>query len=200
MYIWRKLTAPQREELLKQRIGLEQPWHSPPTVFHEGRFHLTVACYEHRPYVGVSLERIRDFSRALLATLGEVGSPVFAWCVLPNHYHVLTETMRLRVLKKRIGQLHGRTSREWNLEEHKTGRTVWHGCADRAIRSQRHFWATINYIHQNPVRHGYASRWNEWPFSSASAFLASVGREKAMEIWKNYPVKDYGAGWDDPGL
>jgi REP-associated tyrosine transposase len=200
MYIWRKLTVEQREELLKHRIGLVQPWHSPPTVFHEGRFHLTAACYFHRPFIGVSLERLEQFSTKLLATLTENGFQVFAWCVLPNHYHVLTETTKLRILKQKIGQLHGRMSREWNIEEHTTGRSVWHGCSDRAIRTERHFWVTVNYIHQNPVRHGYVKRWSEWPFSSASSFLSSVGRERAIEIWRNYPLKDYGARWDDPAL
>jgi hypothetical protein len=65
------------------------------------------------------------------------------------------------------------------------------------LRSDSHFWATINYIHHNPVKHGHVTRWDEWPFSSAAEYLKEVGREEAIRIWKSYPILDYGKGWDD---
>jgi putative transposase len=199
MYVWRKLTAAQRDELLKLRISLDRPWHGPPTVFHQGRFHLAAACYDHRPIIGVSLKRIESFNEVLLETLQECDTSLFAWCVLPNHYHLLIETRNLSALKWQVGRLHGRTSKLWNLDD-KHGRKVWHRCSDRAIRDERHFWVTMNYIHHNPVRHGYVTRWEEWPFSSASSFVTSVGRERATAIWRNYPLKNYGARWDDPAM
>ena len=67
---------------------------------------------------------------------------------------------------------------EWNLEEGFQGRTVWHRCADRGIRSESHYWATINYIHNNPVHHGYVERWTDWPFSSAGDFIEQIGRDR----------------------
>jgi len=120
--------------------------------------------------------------------------------VLPNHYHLLAETPDLKQLKKELGKLHGRTSYEWNLEEGVPGRTVWHRCADRGIRSEGHYWATINYIHDNPVHHGYVERWTDWPFSSAGDFIEQIGRDKALSIWREYPALDYGKGWDDPEM
>jgi putative transposase len=85
----------------------------------------------------------------------------------------------------------------WNLEEKSAGRTVFHRAADRQIRSDAHFWATLNYVHHNPVRHGYVKRWTDWPWSSASDYLRAVGRDEAARIWLSYPVLDYGDGWDD---
>ena len=55
----------------------------------------------------------------------------------------------------------------------------------------------IYYIHNNPVRHGYVKKWQEWPFSSAPEYLAAVGREQATAWWQEYPLLDYGAGWDE---
>jgi len=136
----------------------------------------------------------------LLERIGENNSTVFAWCVLPNHFHLLIETDDLPHLKKEIGKLHGKTSYEWNQEKNQVGRTVWYRCADRKIRNERHYWATINYIHNNPVHHGYVPNWTDWPFSSAADFIAQTGREKAISIWRDYPVLDYGKGWDDPDL
>ncbi|MCA1607637.1 MAG: hypothetical protein LC775_19710, partial [Acidobacteria bacterium] len=63
-------------------------------------------------------------------------------------------------------------------------------------KSERHFRVSLNYIHHNPVHHGYVERWGDWVFSSASLYLQHVGREQAIESWKAYPILDYGMKWD----
>jgi putative transposase len=68
------------------------------------------------------------------------------------------------------------------------------------MRNDAHFWATMNYVHHNPVRHGYVERWQDWPFSSALEYLQRVGPQQAARIWQTYPLLDYGEGWDDPEL
>ena len=39
-------------------------------------------------------------------------------------------------------------------------------------------------------------RRSRWPWSSAAEFLAQVGRERAQELWEEYPILDYGKKWD----
>lgn len=117
-----------------------------------------------------------------------------------NHYHLLVESKNLKRVKKELSKLHGQTFFNWNRQENLAGRTVWFRCSDRAIRSERHYWATINYIHNNPVHHGYVEKWADWPFSSAKNYLDAVGLDQAKAIWKDYPVLDYGKGWDDENL
>jgi len=121
---------------------------------------------------------------------------IYAWCILPNHYHVLLASRRIKSLTKELGQFHGRSSFAWNGEDGQRGRQVWFRCFDREIRSERHFWATVNYIHHNPVHHGHVEKWQDWIWSSAPTFVEEVGRERATEIWKKYPILDYGKGWD----
>jgi len=77
-------------------------------------------------------------------------------------------------------------------EDGKFGTTVWIA----ALKSHRHFWASVNYIHHNPVHHGYVDKWTEWPWSSAEAFVLRVGRETASKIWREYPIFEYGKTWD----
>jgi putative transposase len=55
----------------------------------------------------------------------------------------------------------------------------------------------MNYIHHNPVKHGYVRRWEAWPFSSAAEFIEKEGRERALELWTKHPVGETGKGWDD---
>ena len=108
--------------------------------------------------------------------------------------------IRLSDIKETItllGMLHGSTSFRWNAEETARGRKEWHSVSDRGMRNGDHFWATLNYIHHNPVKHGYVDRWTDWPFSSAGDYLEEVGREQAVDIWKSFPLYDYGKGWDD---
>jgi len=54
----------------------------------------------------------------------------------------------------------------------------------------------MNYIHHNPVHHGYVEKWQDWPWSSAAAFLDNAGPERALQLWRKYPILDYGKKWD----
>ena len=71
---------------------------------------------------------------------------------------------------------------------------------ERVMRSAGHFWATLNYVHHNPVRHGFVERWTDWPWSSAAEYLEQMGRVEAERVWKEYPIRDYGKKWDDAGI
>jgi len=64
------------------------------------------------------------------------------------------------------------------------------------MKSERHFWTSMNYIHHNPVKHGYVKKWTDWPYSSAAKFLETVGYDEALRIWYEYPLLDYGKNWD----
>ena len=141
---------------------------------------------------------MQEFASQLLATFAENDAKAHAWCVLPNHYHVLAQSAELAVLLVALGRLNGRTSHQWNGEDDARGRKVWCGVVERTMRSDQHFWATLNYVHHNPVRHRYVEKWQDWPFSSAHDYLEATGAEQAALIWKKYPVLNYGDGWDDP--
>ncbi len=138
-----------------------------------------------------------DFSRDLLTACGPFVDQVFAWCILPNHYHMLVATSDVLALLAELGRLHGRTSYYWNGEENARGRQVFFRAAERVMRSERHYWATLNYVHHNAVHHGYVARWQDWPWSSAAQYLEEMGAEEALRVWKEFPILEYGEGWDD---
>ncbi len=200
-YFWRQLNEKQRAELLAWRKARGYPWHSPhrPNFGHL-RFLISASCFEHRHYIGHSQERMDNFSRDLLAMLAAHADQTFAWCVLPNHYHALVETSDVKALLRDLGLLHGRTAHTWNGEEQARGRKVFFRAVERAMRSDRHYWATLNYVHHNPGRHGYVTRWTDWPWSSATEYVAQTGAEEAKRVWHEYPLRDYGKGWDERGM
>ena len=141
-----------------------------------------------------------NFAGDLFAVLAAHANQTFAWCVLPNHYHVLVEEADIKYLIYQLGRLHGRTSHGWNAEEHHRGRKVFFRVVERAMRSDRHYRATLNYVHHNPVRHGYVRHWSDWPWSSAAEYLAQTGASEAEHVWRKYPLHEYGKNWDDPEM
>jgi len=127
------------------------------------------------------------------------GDEIVAWVVLPNHYHLLARVTDVPALSRIFRAVHGRLSRQWNLEDHAVGRKVWYCYSDRAIRSEGHYYTTLNYIHYNPVKHGWSLSPYDWPHSSVSWYLEHEGREWLQDLWTAYPVREYGRGWDDFG-
>jgi putative transposase len=198
MYDYRFMTPEERAQVMRYRRLRNLPLHSPPhwAMGFTTQYMITAACFEHAPIIGRSADRITECEEQLLATCAEHASKIYAWCVLPNHYHLLLASRQITSLCRTLGRFHGGSSFRWNAEDGLRGRKVWYRCFDREIRSERHFWATMNYIHHNPVHHGLVKKWEDWIWSSAAKFVESTGRQRAAKIWKEYPILDYGKGWD----
>ena len=199
MYLWRTLTEKQREEIRDYRRIQRYPKHSPPHFDRDGpaRYLLTATCYEHAHIPGLSPTRMSECEAEVLKVCQEYADEIYAWSILPNHYHVLLRSAVMKALRKELGLFHGRSSHKWNGEDNARGRQIWHNCVERKIRSDRHFYASLNYVLNNAVHHGYVDRWQDWPWSNAPEYLKEVGEERAAEIWRKYPILNYGRGWDD---
>ena len=198
MYDWRRMTPDEREQTMRERIRRGGTRRRAPLIESGfNRYMITAACFEHAPHIGKSVSRMLQFEGALLTQVQPLIKRLHAHVILPNHYHILLEATAIKPLREALGKLHGATAFQWNRQEGCRGRKVFHGSAETVIKSERHFWASLNYIHNNPVRHGYVKRWQDWPYSSAQLFLKQIGRKKAREIWKHYPVDQMGNGWDD---
>lgn len=156
---------------------------------------LSAACYEHH-HILSNPSRLSEFADALLGEFDRGGGVVYAWVILPNHWHVLAE-VNLDVIRKLVAKLHNGKSTQWNREDAEPGRKVWHRFSDRQIRNERHGYATLNYIHANPVKHGYVKDARAWPWSSLHKYLHDFGRDRLRQWWSEYPVGDYGRGWDE---
>lgn len=141
-----------------------------------------------------------SYETGLLDAVENAGATIYAWTILPNHYHLLLHVRRVKALLKIIGQTHGRTSFEWNGEEDRRGRQVWCNTAETVMKSERHFWASFVYVLHNAVKHGYVNRWQDWPYCNARQFIEENGREYAVQLWREYPIDTYGADWDPPEL
>jgi putative transposase len=198
-YEYRKLTLEQQEELVAQRKAIGYPLHAPPHPFREaGYYMLTAANYEHAR-VMESSERRTEFQKRLLLAFQEIKADIIAWVILANHYHILAGVEALDDVSATLKHLHGVTSFEWNKADGLQGkRKVWYRFADRMIRDDAHYYRALNYIHYNPVKHGYVEHAADWQWSSLSLYYEDHGQDWLREKWKTYPPEpDFGKDWDD---
>jgi putative transposase len=198
-YESRGLTPEQRAELAHYRRQNGYPEHAPPHPFRDERVYLiSAANYQHKRIME-SGERRTAFETELLSLLHSIATELVAWVVLPNHYHVLLDVPSLNDVSRALRQLHGSTSRQWNLEDNMTGkRTVWYRFEDRVIRGDQHLRLTFNYIHYNPVKHGYVKDSADWPWSSRTLYYEEKGEAWLQAQTESAaPPRDWGKGWDD---
>ena len=197
MYAYRQMSPALREQVLAERKLLRLPWHA-PAHFGDGpnTYLITAACWEHQRVLGAPARRA-EWEGKLIALFDAIpDATLLAWVVLPNHYHALAR-IELKTLQARLGRLHNGTSTQWNREDKTTGRKVWFRFTDRAIRSQAHHIAALNYIHGNPVKHGLVTRSTHWPWSSLRDYESTHGLDQLRRWWADYPVDQMGKGWDD---
>lgn len=164
--------------------------------FETGFFYLlTTACYEHQPHLNTS-QRRQGLVDLLFEEFISQGIEILGWVVLTNNYHLLVHVTEFVALGGIFKRIHGRTSRNWNAEEGLRGRQIWYHYRDKAIRFERHYYATLNYIHYNPVKHGLVESAYDWQWSRLKLYYDCERREWLRELWKQYPIEDYGKDWD----
>ncbi len=96
-----------------------------------------------------------------------------AWCVMPNHVHVLFQVLPGWTMSKIVSTWKSYTGRrisEWRQRAGLVpgGPGVWQReYFDRYIRDEGHYANVVDYIHEDPVKAGLVKTAGEWPFSSA---------------------------------
>lgn len=197
MYAYRQLTPEQRAMLVQERKDKGYPLHSPPHFKQAETFYLlTATCYNHACHM-LTEKRRQTIMTGLFNMLDTTGIEIHAMAVLPNHYHFLAYVPQFLLLSGIFRLLHGSTANAWNVEDGQRGRKVWYRYTDRAIRSDRHYYTTMNYIHYNAVKHKWVSSPYDWKESSIHWYLDQAGREWLRDLWVEYPIRNYGKGWDD---
>ncbi|MFH2136417.1 MAG: transposase [Patescibacteria group bacterium] len=93
-----------------------------------------------------------------------------------------------------IRKIHKDSARYLNEQESQQGRKIWYQYFDHCIRDEADFWKHFNYIHQNPVKHGFCKNLAEvfnYPFSSARSWSKIKGEEWFDSCFEIYPIVDF---------
>lgn len=114
------------------------------------------------------------------------GLRLYAWAVMEEHLHLLVRAEQPDVCLERFRE--GTNERivafleQQRLERFLTrfprqeGRCrVWQEPAEVEPVAEGGLWATLEYIHINPVKRGYVERPEQWRYSSARDYAGGKG-------------------------
>lgn len=93
---------------------------------------------------------------------------VLAYCLMPNHVHLVLVPAAGDSLPIALRPLHLRYAQRVNRMKNWKGH-VWQGRYFASVLDERHCWAAIRYVERNPVRAGMVQRAESYRWSSAGA-------------------------------
>lgn len=92
---------------------------------------------------------------------------LLAWCIMPNHVHMVVEPSAANPLDEIVNSWKSYTAHQANRALRRSG-VFWHrDYFDRYIRDEGRLNRTIDYVENNPVKAGLALKPAEWRWSSA---------------------------------
>jgi REP element-mobilizing transposase RayT len=93
---------------------------------------------------------------------------LLAWCIMPNHVHVMAEMLAGHSMSNVVKSWKSFTARQANARLGRTGAFWEPDYFDRYMRNEDHLMRTIDYVENNPVKAGLVDKADDWPWSSAS--------------------------------
>jgi putative transposase len=129
---------------------------------------LTAGTYRRRPaFVDEPLCRV--VTSQLLRSAATHGFAVTAYCLMPDHAHVLVEAERPEADFVKWVNLWRQLSGFW--ERQRTGEFLWQeGYWDHTLRDDESALAVAAYIVLNPVRARLVTSPDQYPFTGSSRF------------------------------
>ena len=105
------------------------------------------------------------------------GVKVWAYCLMPNHVHLICAPETEEGLSRAVGETHRRYSAVINARLRVTGH-LFRSRFSSAVMDDHHWMMAARHVSLNPVRARLAARPEDWPWSSVRAHL--VGRDDAL--------------------
>jgi REP-associated tyrosine transposase len=117
--------------------------------------------------------------RALMSEwCAQCGVQVWAYCLMPNHVHLIAVPESEDSLRRAIGEAHRRYTRAVNSREGWRGH-LWQGRFASFVMDEAHLLAAARYVELDPVRARLVRRPEDYLWSSARAHLAGADDELA---------------------
>ncbi len=114
-----------------------------------------------------------DYLTLSATWFAKAGVEVWAYCLMPNHVHLIAVPQDEQSLRRGIGEAHRRFSLQINAREGWRGH-LWQERFHSFPMDEHHLLAAARYIEQNPVRAGLAETPWQYRWSSARAHLEAT--------------------------
>jgi len=162
--------------------------HNPPHLFIESaKYFITVSTLGKHPYLKSKEAKwaaLDYLSKSLKAFNWELED----WVILDNHIHMMIHAPeKAETLSNVMNNFH-RFTAIW-LSKHgiqKIGQKYFHNYWDTCITFEKSYFARLNYIWMNPVKHGYVDSPEKWKFGSYY-YRFKEEAEEIKQLMKKYP-------------
>jgi len=138
-----------------------------------------------------------------------------AYCLMPNHFHMLVQIKDEESLKdlttfpkfwtleklniddrekqislfisKQFSNMFSSYTQAFNRSQNRKGSLFYKNFRRKLITSEDYMQKLVNYVHFNPVVHGFINTPSEWKYSSYNAILSKketlINRETVLEYF-----------------
>lgn len=150
---------------------------------------VTIITYNRQP---ILLENINILRKSLI--MPKYNYKIIAGVVLPDHMHLLIQNSNADEFSKIITSIKVSFSKQFPLNTKQTEnqllrreKGIWQRkYYDHIIRNDKDLNRHLDYIHYNPIKHGYVRCAKEWEYSSFKKFHKLGFYE---EDWCNFEDK-----------
>lgn len=110
--------------------------------------------------------------RDLLAQAADrAGAEIWAYCLMPNHVHIIAVPADEDGLRRTFADTHRRYTGFINARHRWTGH-LWQGRYGAVAMDEDHLAHAVRYVSMNPVRARLVKRPQDWQWSSVKAHMA----------------------------
>lgn len=97
-----------------------------------------------------------------------------AYCLMPNHFHMLLEQGEGETLTDLMNRLQGSYGRYFNIRYNKKGNVFEGRFKVKHIKTDEYMLQVAKYIHRNPLEAKLVKRLLDYPWSSYRSYLSDV--------------------------
>jgi putative transposase len=133
---------------------------------HGNAFSIVISTADRYPWFKLYPELADKISLFIVEIPNERGTEIFAWCLMPDHLHIL---LRDKNIVDYVRLLKGRTTP--TAQQLEPDRKLWQrSFYDHALRNEESLSDVAKYIWENPVRKGIVDRFIDYRWSGSTVW------------------------------
>ena len=137
----------------------------------------------------------RSYLELMKEWCGLHGVRVWAYCLMPNHVHLILVPPSHDALCRAVGEAHRRYTRLVNFREGWRGH-LWQGRFESFVMDEFYLLAATRYIERNPVKSKLVKRAEDWPWSSAASHVDGRRKDALAEgAWLREQISGWVCRW-----
>ncbi len=138
----------------------------------------------------------KDYIQFLLSfkkSIQEIPTSVYAYCLMPNHFHFFLKQNSTILLYKIFNKILSSYVQKYNIKYSRKGSIFAHPLQSKLVVDDRQLITLCKYIHLNPVKAGLVNEPEEWEFSNYREWIGV----RHGELFDDFILKNNFCGTED---